>query len=76
MAQVHLGKSTVISSGLGLVNAANNKGLTPLHFAAANGYTNICQVLVERGAKVNALTVPPMEETPSQGRTAPLMNMQ
>jgi uncharacterized protein len=37
-----------------LVNAANPKGSTPLHFASKGGYTDIVNVLIAAGANVNA----------------------
>lgn len=38
----------------GLVNAKDEFGLTPLHYAARNGYLNIVKLLIENGADINA----------------------
>jgi ankyrin repeat protein len=35
-------------------NAQSNKGVTPLHRAASNGYENICSLLIENKANVNS----------------------
>jgi ankyrin repeat protein len=36
------------------VNAKKDDGVTPLHFAAASGHKEIVEVLVTKGADVNA----------------------
>ena len=36
------------------VNEESSKGLTPLHYAASAGYNDIVELLIERGANVNA----------------------
>lgn len=38
------------------VDAPNNKGKTPLFYAVDNGYVNICEMLVAKGADVNRRT--------------------
>ena len=37
-----------------VVNAKNEGGLTPLHTAAMNGHKEIAELLIEKGADVNA----------------------
>ena len=44
-----------------LVNAQNNFGLAPLHYAALGGHTEVIELLLEQGAKINI--------TNDQGRT-------
>ncbi len=45
----------VVALGLGIdVNTANNAGNTALHGAAMAGFNTIVQLLVDRGATVNA----------------------
>jgi hypothetical protein len=43
---------------LGLVNAVDDQNYerTPLHYAAENGYKEVCEVLIEYGADVDAKT--------------------
>jgi ankyrin repeat protein len=36
------------------VNEESSKGLTPLHYAASAGHNDIVELLIERGANVNA----------------------
>ncbi|RSN76872.1 ankyrin repeat domain-containing protein, partial [Candidatus Methanodesulfokora washburnensis] len=36
------------------VNARNNDGLTPLHLVAAYGYADVAELLIRRGAYINA----------------------
>ena len=45
------------------VSARNFNKWTPLHYAAANGHVEICQILKSAGAEVNALT--DAQETPA-----------
>ena len=44
---------TLISSGAD-VNAKDQQGQTPLHYAAQRGYTDIAELLIANGAKVDA----------------------
>lgn len=37
------------------VNAMDEKGNTPLHYAAQGGYTELCKLLLEHGADVNVM---------------------
>ncbi|XP_075992286.1 uncharacterized protein LOC142987425 [Anticarsia gemmatalis] len=39
-----------------LVNTPDNAGYTPLHYAARKGYIDICKILLQYGAKIDALT--------------------
>lgn len=38
------------------VNAPDNSGYTALHYAARNGHTDICRLLLQNGANIDALT--------------------
>lgn len=38
------------------VNAPDNSGYTALHYAARNGNTDICRLLLQNGANIDALT--------------------
>ena len=40
----------------GSVLLADHSGLTPLHCAALNGHSNCCQILLQRGARIDAVT--------------------
>ena len=42
-----------LDAGVG-VNEESSKGLTPLHYAASAGHNDIVELLIERGANVNA----------------------
>ena len=42
-----------LDAGVG-VNEESSKGLTPLHYAASTGHNDIVELLIERGANVNA----------------------
>lgn len=39
-----------------VVTAPDNAGYTALHYAARNGYVDICKILLEYGADIDALT--------------------
>ncbi|CAB3249987.1 unnamed protein product [Arctia plantaginis] len=39
-----------------LVNTPDNAGYTPLHYAARKGYTDICKLLLQNGAQIDAQT--------------------
>lgn len=39
-----------------LVNSLDNSGYTALHYAARNGHLNICKLLLDHGAYINAQT--------------------
>ncbi|XP_047544899.1 ankyrin repeat domain-containing protein 39 isoform X1 [Vanessa atalanta] len=41
---------------LELVNSVDNSGYTALHYAARNGHDNICSILLQYGAQINAST--------------------
>ncbi|KAJ6263206.1 Ankyrin-2 [Drechslerella dactyloides] len=45
----------LLDSGKISANYADPEGITPLHWAAINNRYNVCQVLVEAGADVNAV---------------------
>jgi hypothetical protein len=36
------------------VNAKNDKGATPLHYAATNGSVSVIRLLIQKGAKIKA----------------------
>lgn len=38
------------------VDQRDSSGYTPLHYAARNGHLDLCRLLVEKGACVNAIT--------------------
>lgn len=38
------------------VNSQDNSGYTALHYAARNGHVDICSILIENGASINAQT--------------------
>ena len=40
----------------GFVNQADQSGWTPLHWAAYNGHSECCQVLLQYGARLDAVT--------------------
>ncbi|CAK1603146.1 unnamed protein product [Parnassius mnemosyne] len=39
-----------------IVNCPDNAGYTPLHYAARSGHVNICNILLQNGADINAET--------------------
>lgn len=39
-----------------LVNTPDNAGYTPLHYAARKGYIDICKLLMQNGAQIDAQT--------------------
>lgn len=38
------------------VNSPDNAGYTPLHYAARKGYVEICKILIQNGALIDAQT--------------------
>lgn len=42
--------------GLGQQNATDKMGYTPLHYAARNGHLDACEILLNAGANLNAVT--------------------
>ena len=44
---------TLLANGA-KVGVTNSPGLTPLHFAAMGGFDNIAELLISKGADVNA----------------------
>jgi len=53
---VSAGDAEIVKELLGAganVNATNDKGLTPLHYAASKGRVEIGRILIERGADIN-----------------------
>ncbi len=44
----------LLSKAPGALNAAGKNGLTPLHYGAGAGKTDVCEALLAAGAKVNA----------------------
>lgn len=38
------------------VNAPDNSGYTSLHYAARNGHIDVCKILLQNGACINAST--------------------
>ncbi len=45
-------------------NSRDTNGVTPLHWAAVNGHVPCCRLLLQSGAKVNAMTVDVDKDTP------------
>lgn len=43
-------------NGKEVVNTPDNAGYTPLHYAARKGYVDICKILLQNGALVDAQT--------------------
>ncbi|XP_012546881.3 ankyrin repeat domain-containing protein 39 [Bombyx mori] len=39
-----------------IVNAPDNSGYTALHYAARSGHLDICKILLQNGANINAVT--------------------
>lgn len=39
-----------------VVNASDNAGYTPMHYAARKGYVEICKILLQNGALIDAQT--------------------
>lgn len=40
----------------GIVNTPDNSGYTPLHYAARKGHVDICKILLQNGALIDAKT--------------------
>jgi len=38
------------------LSAVNQSGWTPLHVAASNGHSDVCQLLLDHGARIDAVT--------------------
>lgn len=57
----------LLEKGAG-VNVKNPVGLTPLMFAAANGNTRIAELLIARGAEVNAVSSPEFDGAVKAGK--------
>lgn len=57
-----------------LVNSPDNSGYTALHYAARNGYVDICKLLLSRGADIDAQTrsgkVTPLLKAAAAGKAA------
>ncbi|KAM3964878.1 ankyrin repeat domain-containing protein 39 [Aphomia sociella] len=54
------------------VNAADNSGYTPLHYAARTGNIDICKILLQNGANINTQTksgvATPLHKAASAGK--------
>ena len=51
------------------VNAKDYKDRTPLHWAAIRGYKDVAELLIDKGADVNAKDIFPEEDDPHDDRT-------
>ncbi|CAG8721065.1 18813_t:CDS:2, partial [Acaulospora morrowiae] len=49
-------KTIISKKGFTIVNEIDTAGFTPLHYASRNGHLEICRILLESGANVNAVT--------------------
>ncbi|CAI2182425.1 16297_t:CDS:2 [Funneliformis geosporum] len=56
-------KTIISKKGGSVVNEIDSTGYAPLHYAARKGYLEICRILIDHGANVNAIT-PEMLSTP------------
>ncbi|EXX55155.1 uncharacterized protein OCT59_004119 [Rhizophagus irregularis] len=56
-------KTIISKKGGSTVNEIDSTGYTPLHYAARKGYLDICRILIDYGADVNAIT-PELFSTP------------
>ncbi|KAL4708155.1 hypothetical protein ACJJTC_009934 [Scirpophaga incertulas] len=68
--QYLLQKSMIVSN---TVNAPDNSGYTALHYAARNGHLDICKMLIQNGANINAATrsgkATPLHKAAAAGNT-------
>ncbi|CAG8575710.1 23410_t:CDS:2, partial [Racocetra persica] len=56
-------KSIISKKGSAITNQIDATGYTPLHYSARSGNLEICRLLLEHGANVNAVT-PELSSTP------------
>ncbi|CAB4406321.1 unnamed protein product [Rhizophagus irregularis] len=56
-------KTIISKKGGSTVNEIDSTGYAPLHYAARKGYLDICRILIDYGADVNAIT-PELFSTP------------
>ncbi|CAG8724442.1 16119_t:CDS:2, partial [Racocetra fulgida] len=62
-------KSIISKKGSAITNQIDTAGYTPLHYAARSGNLEICRLLLEHGANVNAVTPELSSTVNSDGHT-------